>query len=873
MSKARPQTPSSIRRFTRNTLPLMHAAADSGRMLRSIETIVATDRWNSFDRFAETSNTLLKSYEAAGAKAELQKIQTGGALGSGRWIIPEAADVRGATLDVIAPVKQKILNWRENPWHIIQWSTATPKNGVEAVVVVIDSEEGLKRIKNGSLRGMLVLTRLNIWNKWREIYDKSPVGVISDAGINGLPDAVAWTKFGWGSLGLNNSSAKMIGFALSQRQGNALRKLIETRKIVRVRARVDVTRYAGSHDVVSGVVTGRDDPQDEMWAVAHSSEPGALDNASGVAACIEVARLLNHLIAEKKIQRPRRSIRLLHGYECYGFFNYLEHQKRFQPALAGICVDTIGAKPDLCKGALSWHGTIPMSATFVDDVGEEMINAALRIDDAGYHYVRKPFVTTEDTLLGDPKYGFPCPWISNHPFAGYHSSADTLSFVHRRGMATCTAAAAAYLYYLADAASPEVTELAQWHTENTLQNVRALGRKPSRAQIEFVRAQHDVSMERLQRWMWGGERQAILGTLNACRRSVADAAPLPKLFSAPRNGNGAHVDYIPRRTAPLAPTTENAPQDIARRLETSGLQKWAAYWADGQRSLSEIGRLISVELGREISLEKVQVQFKALADLGYVELIDPAQMISSERIRKELKALGIKSGMNVMIHSALSKVGHLRGGADAIIDALLNLIGKKGTLLAPSFNHFSARVFNPLVTPTTNGAIPEAIWRRADAVRSQHPSHAIAAIGPNAKAWCEGHLENGIWAANSPIGHLIESGGYVLSLGVDHNTTTAYHLAEIALKVPCLDQFGSVDRIVMPDGSVKDVRGLAWRAGECPVSTRKMNETLDRRNLQRRGKVGNADATLVKAIDVWKTRREHIKQVCPTCNVRPKCRR
>jgi ABC-type oligopeptide transport system ATPase subunit len=47
---------------------------------------------------------------------------------------------------------------------------------------------------------------------------------------------------------------------------------------------------------------------------------------------------------------------------------------------------------------------------------------------------------------------------------------------------------------------------------------------------------------------------------------------------------------------------------------------------------------------------------------------------------------------------------------------------------------------------------------------------------------------------------------------------------------------------------------------------------LDRRKLQRHGKVGRADATLVKALDLYNVRREHLKDVCPTCRIQPRIR-
>jgi aminoglycoside 3-N-acetyltransferase len=100
--------------------------------------------------------------------------------------------------------------------------------------------------------------------------------------------------------------------------------------------------------------------------------------------------------------------------------------------------------------------------------------------------------------------------------------------------------------------------------------------------------------------------------------------------------------------------------------------------------------------------------------------------------------------MDLMVHSSLSRLGHVAGGAGAVNEALLDALGPQGTLLMPSFNHGNARVYNPLATPSTNGAITDALWRRPDAVRSIHPTHPVAAIGPKADAWCRNHLEVGV---------------------------------------------------------------------------------------------------------------------------------
>jgi aminoglycoside 3-N-acetyltransferase len=302
----------------------------------------------------------------------------------------------------------------------------------------------------------------------------------------------------------------------------------------------------------------------------------------------------------------------------------------------------------------------------------------------------------------------------------------------------------------------------------------------------------------------------------------------------------------------------------------SRVHKWALYWADGSRTLQEIRELASAEADTAYSQEQITAFFQAMAEIGYVKLVPLADLLTRDRLVHDLRALGVHAGMDVMVHSSLSSLGFVRGVPSTVVEALLEAIGPDGTLMMPSFNHRSAHVFNPMTTPTTNGAIPDAMWRRPDAVRSLHPTHAVAAIGPKAHAWCQDHLTNGIWAADSPIGRLVHQGGYILGLGVDHNASTAYHVAETSMPAPCLDAFGSRHRIVAPDGTVQTVPGLAWRNGGCPVPPAKLSGTLDARELQVRGHVGNAACVLVKAIDLWNVRREHLRDSCPTCTVRPK---
>jgi aminoglycoside 3-N-acetyltransferase len=872
--------PPSLRKLCREILPLFCRRADGGRALRLAAKILETDRWNSFDRFHQTTRTMTEAYRQAGARTEVYRVPTGGGIGTGRWVIHEACDIGGATAEVVAPVRRRLVDWRENPFHLTQWSAATAAAGVTGDLVIADTPEELARLPVQRTVGRILLTRMN--PRWlvRELSVKEVAGVISDQAVRDHPEAVAWTKLGWGGVPLGNAAVRLVAMALSQNQGEELRQLLKEHRQLRVRLKVNVRRYAGSHDVVSGLVLGRSDPQTEVWAIAHAAEPGAVDNAGGMAVCVEMAAVLEGLIAAGKLRRPRRTIRLVNAYESYGFFHYLEKVNRLQAPLAGVCLDGVGCRAEFCDGRLFWHDTVSSSAGFVDRVGEAVLRETLKQTGHYYRLGLGTFIATLDTLVGDPRVGFPCPYITSafgrkhRLYAAYHSSADDLKTLSKEGLAISAAAMAGYLYYLAEMGSEELVEVARAETDWTVRAL-ATAKRPAKGAAEKKAAvlaqQHRQSIERLGCWMWAGERRKILAELAECDGAVRAAAGAGR---AAKRLEPEAERVIPRRKRDLTLANDNTPPAVAELIGKSGLRAWDLYWADGQRSLAEIAALIEADRGEAVSVEQVRTFFEAHAAIGYVDLIPWKERVTKAQLIRDLRRLGLRAGMDVMVHSAMSKLGHVEGGAETVIDAILTVLGKKGTLLAPSFNHNAAKVFNPLATPTTSGAIAEALWRRAEAARSLHPTHAVAALGPGAESYCQGHLEAGVFGLESPIGRLVQRGGYLLSLGVTQLHGTTYHVAEFSLSCGCTDSFASWNYIVDTQGQVRRVPGLAWREGRCPVDiVPQLEETLVKRGLQRQGPVGRGEGRLVLARDLYDVRREHLKAVCPTCQVKPRIHR
>ena len=129
--------PPSLRRFCRQIQPQLLQACRGRRVLERVGEIVETDRWNSFDRFHQTTRTLQARYEAAGAEVEVELIPTGGPTDSGRWIIHEAQDISSASLEVIHPFRERLLDFNDNPWHAVQWTVATPREGMVTTLVAV----------------------------------------------------------------------------------------------------------------------------------------------------------------------------------------------------------------------------------------------------------------------------------------------------------------------------------------------------------------------------------------------------------------------------------------------------------------------------------------------------------------------------------------------------------------------------------------------------------------------------------------------------------------------------------------------------------------------------------------------------------------
>jgi aminoglycoside 3-N-acetyltransferase len=231
----------------------------------------------------------------------------------------------------------------------------------------------------------------------------------------------------------------------------------------------------------------------------------------------------------------------------------------------------------------------------------------------------------------------------------------------------------------------------------------------------------------------------------------------------------------------------------------------------------------------------------------------PKAPVTQSDIVRGLRALGLEPGCSVLVHSSLSSLGYVEGGADAVIDALIETVGTAGTVLVPTLtgsealNAENPPVYDPAATPCWTGRIPETLRLRPQAVRSLHPTHSVAAIGGRAGELTAGHdLCITPCGPNSPYGRLAQSGGYILLLGVNHDVNTSFHLVEEIVGVPYHMQPGLVAARVIEDGQARTIHLMLHRYGS-PRDFSRMEPVLRERGIQRDGRIGDAHVRLVDA--------------------------
>lgn len=166
-------------------------------------------------------------------------------------------------------------------------------------------------------------------------------------------------------------------------------------------------------------------------------------------------------------------------------------------------------------------------------------------------------------------------------------------------------------------------------------------------------------------------------------------------------------------------------------------------------------------------------------------------------LAEDLAALGVRRGGLLLVHSSLSSMGWVRGGAVTVIAGLRQALGPQGTLLMPalSYEYVNAAhpVFDQASTPSCVGVVSECFRTTEGVKRSLAPTHSVCGAGPLA-GWILGrhHIDRTPCGAHSPFRAVRDLGGRILFLGCGMRPNTSMHGVEELIEPPYL--FGGLVR-------------------------------------------------------------------------------
>jgi aminoglycoside N3'-acetyltransferase len=222
----------------------------------------------------------------------------------------------------------------------------------------------------------------------------------------------------------------------------------------------------------------------------------------------------------------------------------------------------------------------------------------------------------------------------------------------------------------------------------------------------------------------------------------------------------------------------------------------------------------------------------------------------------QLRALGVDPAASpLMVHASLRRLGPVEGGAQTIIDALLDTLGDRGTLvvvLGAELGPANATPFDCTRTPAEAGVgILAEIARRDPRIHvNDHPAGRFGAIGPLAQALLEPMPLHDYLGPGSLLDRFTAGGGHVLRLGADTDTVTLTHLAEYRARLPykrraCRHYRWADGRSATID-SLDDIDGVIdWHHGGDYFSP--LLADFLAAGLARCGRVGRCDAELFDA--------------------------
>ncbi|MGB9641784.1 MAG: AAC(3) family N-acetyltransferase [Candidatus Ratteibacteria bacterium] len=866
----------------------------------SIEKLFAQKRWKDialkiyeiekrfcYRDFEKSAVVCKEELEKSGAKyVQLIKLNADGETVYGDFIMPQAWNFEHAQLEIVEPghLAGKILADTDiHPFHIANRSTALE----QALFNVVDIK---KMHQYTDLSGSFVFCGNIHPRECRHQVEKTgATGIISSfSKASDKKEGIFWVN-GWvinSGWYHTKQDRKMVCFSISPSTGELLQRLLDSGNVM-VKATVKSKTYDGSIFSITGLIPGK--RKQEICFLSHLYEPMITDNATSVAGLIELCRVFNKLIEEKKFV-PEFGIRFLFSMERYGMMQFFEkkHNVIYAFNVDSICDDIL--KTESMK--FTFYGS-PIAIPFFGDwIFEKLLLKH-------FHYSWKQEIPSyeDDSFISDSSIGIPSGYFLSHPGKLHHNSLLSEAVNWKQGKEVlCVLGTYVFMLCSNDfrkslANLIKITAMEELYS--CLSKIQMLISHFSARNIENrVSYMSDyIRRKYLSLAIFGirpekNFQSRISGTAKKFMKEISEKASCGSDENLSREDKKAKNIIVTWRKPLFIFSLAGIPH-------SARIHPPETFWAvinrvDGKKDLLAIYQEMCFER-EQYMLPPVSEQEKNaltkyilyLAKYNYVK-VKYRTVVSKEQIKATLRKLGIKKGDRIIVHSSLSSIGYVKGGAETVCRALMEIIGKNGILMMPSFNHgliFEKNpdaYFSPLETPTINGAIPDAFWRIKGVYRSLNPTHSFAVWGNRAIEFVKDHHKVLTMGNESPLQLLEKAAGKIVLIDTP-TANTFHHVVEMTNNVPCLGQRTEEYPVKLPSGKIVKIRTWGWRDGVCEITDKGAYfDYMLKHNLFKKGQLGNASVYVVDMKICRKVIEKFLKGKikgfggCQECSIRPR---
>ena len=613
-------------------LAAVRSEASGERAHESVRALSGFHRVQASPGYDAACDWLTARIESYGLTAEVETVAGDGRTRCLGHLMPEGWDCTHAVASLVdrgAP--EPLCDYEAEKLSLILRSS--PGRGRYPLTAI---EDGTREAdyQGRDVRGRVVLTRGAV----QRVHELAVVGR-GAAGILSYgrrllppvrdrhddPDALAYTSFWWDETG-----PRGWGFVVSPRVGERLVERLVAGAALDLDVEIESRAFPTGIPLVSTRLAG--DEPGEVLVLAHLCHPlpSANDNASGVAAALETARVLTTLRARGTLAGAGRSVRFLWVPEITGTCAWLARDPgRARETVAAVNLDMVGQNQERCGSTFLLEHPPHFAASFAEElllkIRREAVDWVPSYSGPGHFSMTRlaevPFSGGSDHyVLADPAMGVPCPMLIQWPDRYYHSSYDTPDKTDPASLALAVRCAATYAGFLASAGEAERRWLLDAVGRGARRRLLAAVDDPCAARAiarERARGEHALaSLVRL-----GMDREAIASArerLTAFAGHESPGAPAdPRTSTSAGLPDAAPTPAAPARWRRTLPVPVHAQRHLLggwSALSSEARKRWRAreegqpdgallcdlawFACDGRRSLEEIARVVWLETGR-----------------------------------------------------------------------------------------------------------------------------------------------------------------------------------------------------------------------------------------------------------------------------------